>query len=316
MVSIVEVYRQHRIEYEIRGDEWINTRCPHCGGTRLKLGFHLPSGPFFCWQCNSHSVPLTLAALLGVSEGEARAVARGLPGARGGDRASRRDREATRAVHAALERPRYRRPPGVGPLRARHRSYLEGRGFDPDRLAAEWGVASTGPASYLDDVDYSHRILVPVVWGGAEVSFQARAVGSGAGRAKYLSCQPSREAVPHKSILYGRQSAWSGRTGIVVEGVADAWRLGPLAFAVFGVAFSRDQVREIARHFDRVVVIFDGERVAQSRAHRLRDALAVSLDRVRLVSPGEGIDPGSMTDADARALAREVERWGRLVSVS
>ena len=218
-----------------------------------------------------------------------------------------RDREAQRVVSNS----RYRRPSDVGPMRQNHRRYLERRGFDPDLVEREWGVLGTGPVSSLDDgagkpVDYRHRLLVPVVWGGREVSFQARDV-TGKSDLRYVSCPVTRELVHHKHVLYGRQERW-GEVGIVVEGVTDAWRLGPLACATFGVTYTAEQVVELARHFRRVAIVFDSEPQAQAQARRLAATLRLRLGTEPVVVDLGGGDPGSMAQDDADHLVRELTR--------
>jgi DNA primase len=192
-------------------------------------------------------------------------------------------------------------------MRPHHLRYLERRGFDSDLIEREWGVLGTGPCAYLDGIDYRFRLLIPVVWDGREVSFQARDV-TGRSDLRYASCPVDREVRHHKHILYGRQERW-GRTGIVVEGVTDAWRFGPVACATFGIAYTTEQVRLIARAFERVAIVFDAERQAQERARRLAAQLhQLGNERPVVVSLGEGVDPGSMGQDDADHLVRELTR--------
>lgn len=313
--SLAEIYADYGVPYRVdegRGG-WISTHCPHCRGSAdFHLGYSLEHRVFTCWRCGGHPGIETLAALCHVSKSDAADLWRSIRSTWSATGTSSlraaRDREAQAKVSIS----RYRRPSDVGPMRERHRRYLEGRGFDPDLIEREWGVLGTGPASYLDDgngkdVDYRNRLLVPVVWGGAEVSFQARDV-TGRSEIKYVSCPPAREARHHKDLLYGRQERW-GRTGIIVEGVTDCWRLGPLAAATFGTSYKPEQVVEIARHFDRVALVFDPEPAAQARARRLAATLRIRLGSEPVVVGDLGADdPGSMSQDDADHLVRELTR--------
>ena len=136
------------------------------------------------------------------------------------------------------------------------------------------------------------------------MSFQARDV-TGRSDLRYVSCPVAREVVHHKSILFGRQERW-GRTGILVEGVFDVFRLGPLACATFGTAVKSEQVVEVARHFDRVCIVFDPEPAATARARRLATTLRIRLGVEPVVVDIGGGDPGSMAQDDADALMRSL----------
>jgi hypothetical protein len=263
---------------------------------------------FTCFRCGFHPGVETLSILCRINHNQAADIWRSIRSATGAStlRAAR-DREAQRKITVS----RYRRPSDVGPMRANHRRYLENRGFDPDLIERTWGVLGTGPASYLDDgagkdVDYRSRLFVPVRWGGEEVSFQARDV-TGRSELRYVSCPVAREVVHHKNVLYGIQERW-GRTGIIVEGVTDCWRLGPLSCATFGISTKPEQVVEVARHFSRVAIVFDPEPQARARARRLAATLRLRLGTEPVVVDIGSGDPGSMSQADADHLVKELIR--------
>lgn len=211
----------------------------------------------------------------------------------------------------------YKRPPDVIDLAPQHRRYLEGRNFDPDEIARTWGVRATGPTARLDGIDYSHRLFIPIEWEGREVSFQTRDF-TGKSDIKYISCPNDREARHHKDLLYRHPDCFKHRVGIAVEGVFDCWRLGEIAFAVFGIKFRREQVNEIAKHFDRVAIAFDrragsaawhgGEAQAYRQARRLSWQLRAAGVETMVCELPDG-DPGSMAPDDAAHLVRDVKRW-------
>ncbi len=305
-MDILDIYRQHSIHFATEGDRhtsrgWVNVHCPFCTGSPgLHLGFNLEKKFWVCWRCGWHNPIEALTTLCQINEREARRLYYDeLKAASGAAAPIARERQSP--VRLSL----YKRPSDVAPLRAPHKRYLAGRDFDPDEIAAEWGVVSTGPVSSLDHIDYRHRILVPIMWDGREVSFQCRDV-TGKSDVKYKACPPDREMVHHKHILYGRQDQWT-RAGIAVEGVTDVWRLGPHAFALFGIQFKTEQVMVIAKHFDRVGVVFDGgDRAAQKQARKLCAQLdAVGVDAF-VTKLGDGVDPGSLSDDDAAHLVRQI----------
>jgi hypothetical protein len=307
-MNIIDVYRQYGIRYVEHGSgdrhstrDNVNCRCPFCSGSPGNhLGYHLTKGVFYCWRCGYHPRVETLAALCHVTDRVARDLAYQLWQGKGSAR-----RADTASKHIRIEK--YRRPSDVWRLRPSHRRYLVTRGFDPDEIAANWFVASTGPVATLARIDYSHRLFIPILWDDREVSFQTRDVTDKSER-KYMACPPAYEAVHHKSILYGRPDCWS-RTGIAVEGVTDAWRLGTSAFATFGTGYKEEQVSLIRKLFDRVVIVFDGEREAQKQAQRLRGSLCAADLQCEVYKLGRGQDPGSLSPDDAAHLVAEIRRW-------
>lgn len=313
-MNILDVFRQYNVRYATEGDPhvtagWAGMPCPFCTGKPGNhLGVNLTKIWFRCWRCGYHSQVEAIAALCHVSTSQAWEVYRSLDEVGSGSSQSRtKDLAAQRRIAIST----YRRPSDVDRMQQRHRNYLESRNFDPDEIERIWDVAGTGPASYLDGIDYRHRLFVPVSWQGNEVTFQARDI-TGKSDTKYRACPMDREAVHHKHIIYVNPNHTS-RTGIAVEGVTDAWRLGPMAFATFGIQFKLEQVRAIIKRFDRVAIAFDGgERQARLQAQKLAAQLG-SLISARIFTLEDGLDPGSMTQDDARHLVAEVERWGNQV---
>ena len=121
---------------------------------------------------------------------------------------------------------------------------------------------------------------------------------------RYIVCPKVREIVHHKRILYGKQEAW-GKTGIIVEGTTDVWRLGTKACATFGIEYKIAQVLEIRRHFKRVFVIFDNEQQAQTKEEHLIHDLQMSGVQAYGVCI-VGTDAGAMSQNDANHLVKEL----------
>jgi len=275
---------------------WVNIHCPFCKGSQnYHLGINEESGACHCWRCGSHGLVDVLSRTLGLSQGrtfELLKQYRKMPSTR-----RKRSTQRTSALPFKLPSPNY-------PLSGQYKEYLENRGFDPDKLEREWGLLQTGPASYLDGISYSHRILVPIYWDRRIVSFQARDV-TGKSSVRYLACPGQRELVPHQSILYGKQSYWlRSHAMIVVEGVTDVWRLGPCAAAVFGIEFRLEQVLQLLHHGDRFFVIFDNEHYAQKQARKLAIKLR-ALGRETHVLAVQ-TDPADLSQDEADYMVKQL----------
>lgn len=278
---------------------WINVPCPFCTGSKnYHLGWSIAEEYFFCWRCGWHPVDQTTVALtdlpfpevLSRYEGRERGARRSsspLPGAR----------------NAADAQVQLKLPSDCGPLRRDHARYLRGRGLDPEEIERVWEIRSTGPRSVASLADYSNRILIPIYWEGRMVSYQCRATSPRA-EVKYKACPQSEELIQHKTLLYRHPQA-VGTTGICVEGVIDVWKLGPAAFATFGIGYAPPQVKAIAELYQRVAIVFDPEPVAQKQAKKLaRDLLMHGTD-VRIVPPPAGKDPGDLSIQEASKLVKD-----------
>lgn len=294
---IERIYDDWHVAYKTQANGWVNTTCPYCGDT----GEHLGCGPDFlffnCWRCGAHPVKETLSKLLHIPESKVPEVLRKYDAPGGAARVRPEPRVSINP---------FKYPTGTGPLNKYHKHYLRKRGYDPEALAFQWGLQGTGPMSRLDGINYGNRVLIPIRWRGEDVSFQARDI-SGKSDLKYIACPKARERKEHQTVLYGDQTHWaSSRTGIIVEGVTDVWRMGPSSAAVFGIDFKLEQVMEIAAHFDRIFILFDAERQAQRMARKLEVKLAMLGKEVhREVLEGGG-DPGDLKQNDADHLARQL----------
>jgi len=299
-MNISQLLSDHNIPFKTEMTKnWINVHCPFCPGSRdFHLGISENGKASNCWRCVVHPIVETISAVLGVSTWEAKKL---LSEVSSRFAAPGKREEAKVAINP------FKYPSLSGALDGPwHRKYLMCRGFDPDKIAEEWGLLQTGPVSYLDDTNYSQRILAPITWNGDVVSFQSRDITGHSDR-KYLACPKKREKIHHKNILYGKQEKWSGQSGlIVVEGITDVWRLGPAACATFGTAYKLEQVLQLSKHHDRFFIIFDNEPQAQKQARKLAKQLD-GLGKQTIIQTVES-DPGSMKQEDADYLIKELLR--------
>lgn len=298
-MDIVALYNDFSIPYLTEGHKhcrngWINTPCPHCtGNPGMHLGYNLDSDGFVCWRCGWHSIVPTIAKLIHLPEREVYPLIK-----KYGLLIHKSGKDPIVKIRAKA----HKLPSNTSPLLPHHKLYLERRGFDPDYLEREWNLLSTGPISKLDHIDYKHRIVIPFIWNGQEVSFDSRDV-TGKDPGRYRACPKDRELISHKEIVYGKQSKWKS-TGICVEGPTDVWRFGTQSFAVSGIKYTPTQVRNISRIFTHVPVCFDDDPQATVQANKLVAELKFrGVDAFRVDIEG---DPGSMKQEDANYLVKQL----------
>lgn len=299
-MDILSLYRDHGIqiaeEYHRHSrDGWINTACPHCiGNPGYHLGYNIDENYYRCWRCGFHSEEDILMKLLHLSFPQAKELIKQY----GGTSQVKRVKEKKRKINLKS----YRHPSNTVPLTDKHKQYLASRGFDPDYLESKWGLMSTGPMSVLDEIQYKHSILAPIIWDDQEVSFQTRDV-TGKRTEKYLTCNMAREIITHKHILYGNQHSWQDIV-ICVEGITDVWRIGDGAAATFGIEFKMQQVRQLAK-FKRVAVWFDPDPQAAKQALKMIDELKFRGVDAFVISSNE--DPAAMKQSEVDYIVKQIK---------
>lgn len=299
-MDILKIYKDYGVPHETEGHKhcrpgWVNTTCPFCtGNPGLHLGATLDGRSFVCWRCGWKPAKKALAKLLSIPEHQVREIIIKYGGTG--------QRSAAKEVRRKIKIKKFKLPSNTGPMKKKHRQYLESRGFDPDHLQRVWGLLGTGPVSLLDKVDYKNRILAPIYWDGQQVSFQARDI-TDRHPLKYMACMEAREVIPHKRVLYGKQSEW-GKTGICVEGITDVWRLGTASFATLGIKYTPKQVRLIAGHFRSVHVMFDNDPQARQQSRKLVAELKFRGVDAREITIDS--DPGDLSQADADYLIKNL----------
>lgn len=297
--DILQLYQDYSVDYKTEGHKhcrpgWVNTPCPFCisepGHEGYHLGAALDGSTFYCWRCGWHPPVKAISALLKIRYDDAKQLMYQYLGIV----------SHTQTTIPKVRTKVHKHPSGTTELQPQHVKYLESRNFDPDYLVQEWGLLGTGPVSMLDGINFSYRILAPILWNADEVTFQTRDI-TNRHPLRYLACPENREIMKHKHILYGKQNKW-GDIGICVEGITDVWRLGEFSFCTFGIKFTYAQLRLISNTFKRVFVIFDDESQAQQQAKELvADLRFRGVDSERIVIKG---DPASMPQNEANYLVK------------
>lgn len=308
---ILDLYQQYGIDTAQPGHKhyrpgWVNIQCPYCaiaGSDGYHLGFNLDSGYFYCWRCGSHPVKAVLARLLKLHSAQVEEIL-----------INYRLKQRSRLVDAGnasklikIGKRKFKYPSEVNKMKPSQSNYLAGRGFDPEYLEEVWKLKGTSPFSVLDKISYKFRILLPIIWKDREVSFQCRDY-TDKQAIKYMACPEEREIAHHKHILYGHPSLWETRKAIVVEGAADVWRFKGKACGTLGTGYTAEQVRLLARVFDKLVIMFDPEPLAQVRAEKLKSELSFRGVKTFMYNElPDGVDPGKLHQDDADYILKELK---------
>ena len=271
---------------------WINVPCPFCTGN---AGFHLgheASGKgagFVCFRCGGHGGTATIARLARTTPRKAADLIEQYGG-----------RPFTSTVKAKREwqlSKDIQMPLGVGKLNSAARRYLESRNFDPDQLAKEFDLMSTGPVG-----KHRLRIVIPVQYNGFNVSYICRSYAGS--ETRYLACPDAEELVPAKDILYNIDSVPNRQKIVVVEGATDVWRLGAGSVATFGTKVTPSQLKFLVQ-FRRVVLIKDMDDAGQDAWGEIYARLqAFGVDAV--IHDLDVADAAELDEREAKYLMRQL----------
>jgi hypothetical protein len=271
---------------------WLQTNCPRlsCGGSDYHLGFNKFGGYLNCYRCGAMSITEFIKDSLNIDWRKAKILEKEYGGADNRIFIPRKKKAFEKEIDVRL-------PPGTAKMKKQHLRYLRGRGFDPYELERTWDLKGTGHIGF-----YNFRIVAPVYYKKTLVSYQCRDITERS-EFKYLTCKEEDERIHHKDIVYGHDLA--KKRVIVVEGIADVWKLGPGSVALFGTGWTHEQVMFLKK-YKKVFIFFDNEPEAIQRAHKLCFELnMIGVDAEVITMDIDG-DPGSLSLEDSRYVMREL----------
>lgn len=254
----------------------LSVRCPFCDDPSNHGSFHKYSLHYRCWRCKGGKGIDALKALSGANNAVIAQAMRNCGGPVAG-----RPSETQYASHLIL--------PGRD-LLPYHRNYLLKRGLDPDYLIKMYGIRGTSPFDKFEGMNYANRIIIPIYdLHGNLVSFQGRDVTGAEGIERYKVCPVKKALMHYKDTVYAGHLA-TGRRVVVVEGVVDAWKLGPGAVATFGTGCKAAQILALT-NWPEVIFFFDPEPEAQAKAHAYAEELAMMGVQVSVACEDFGTNP-------------------------
>jgi transposase-like protein len=285
---------EHAIEFWETGKNtsvgWVSLQCPLCSDNSNHGGIELKTGRYSCFRCGTHWLVKIIAKLTNTNFSKAKKIL---------NKYSSDNKYIIKTEqndHKYINKIKF--PSGTQQLTERAKSYLIKRKFDPEYLAREWGLMSTGNTG-----EYKFCILAPIYLNHELISYQCRDI-TGRAKTPYRPCHIDQSVYNFEYSLYGIDKA-KNRKCVVVEGITDVWRLGPGAVATFGIKFTSKQVTLLVKNFDHISILFDPEMDAQNQADKLYHLLR-GYDIDTNVFTLESGDPGSLSDYEARKIMKEM----------
>jgi len=175
-------------------------------------------------------------------------------------------------------------------------SFLESRRYDPEKVIKQYDLSVTGPIG-----DYKHRIIIPIVINNRIMSFVGRDFTKKAA-ISYKNSAPETSIKDVKSCLYNLDTVIQNKA-VIVEGILDVWRIGDGAVCTFGKQYTHSQL-QLLRGLKKAFVLYDAD--ASEMAYKLAHDLAAIVPSVEVLELSSG-DPDDMSDADVRALRRDLK---------
>lgn len=297
-IDFVSLCRDYGIKYNNETEGWVNIECPichHSGDRGFKGGLNIPGGYFHCWNCGGRNINNVLSKLLSIPYHEVDKILEQYSGT-----VSIREKlNKKKSLVHHLKLP-------IDTLDSRCKRYITIRNFDPDYIAEKYkvvGMTLTG--------EWAGRLIIPIFYKGKLVSWQGRSLLSKRKCAemeilRYKTLGIEQSVVDPKSILYNIDNCKEDYI-IIMEGAFDVWRWGDNAVGTLGTSTTNEQ-KALMIGYKRIIILFDPEKEAQERAHKLGNELkALSGKDVEIVDTELLHDPGDMSEKEIVALKKELQ---------
>ena len=269
---------------------WVQIEhCPSCNSHNYRLGFNPKSRIFHCWKCRILPFWETLLDLSGLTNAELKNVIWKF----GKDVEYDEEKAVRKNAHKVVP------PPNVRSMDAWHRTYLEGRGYNPDELAFLYKIQGTAH----DTIPFwKNRIIIPIYAGGKLVSMQGRAIFENQ-TPKYFNLPIEDSVVDLKETLYGMYYVIGDKV-LVVEGVFDMWRMGFGTVATYGTSYTDAQIKLLLR-YKRIFLLYDldSEEAVES-GRRLVNVLKAHGRKAMAINIAFKGDPGDFNQDQVNYIYR------------
>ena len=282
----------------------LTVRCPCCPeddpDPSRHGNFDPVTGKYSCWRCKGSHPAVVLAKAGRISVNAASELIRK-------NSVGENSIKEEKVVYAdSIKLPGFQKPLEL------HTEYLESRGLDVDELCFYYNIRFTGMLEKWEEVDWGYRIIIPVFdIKNRLVSFQGRRIFKQQ-EPRYLFPPKAKQVRDSKTLLYGANLCKLDKPLLVVEGVVDAWKLGPGVVCTFGSSVTKEQILEMSR-WRKIFIAFDNEPTAIEHARDVAKQLSSLGSEVYLVNTdfglkedGEVKDIGDLSIDDARKFRKSV----------
>jgi DNA primase len=266
------------------GGGWIGTHCPFCQDSNYHLGINLKSKTISCWKCGQTGTIISfLSKETGSFPESLKIIKEYIP------RELQYEEEKSKTGVKEVVLPESAKPG----LSKYHKNYLRKRKFNPEYLEEKYHLHHTGPVGV-----HKNCIIIPVMRNMQLLTYTTINIHDDA-KVRYLHLAEELSIIPVKKLLYGDDYT-DGFNVIVVEGIFDFWRIGDGCVPAFGVKFTADQKRLLARYAN-VKVLGDGDK----EGWKFNRSLAAELSpfcNVRYFDLDEGVDPDQLTKEEIKYI--------------
>jgi DNA primase len=116
---------------------------------------------------------------------------------------------------------------------------------------------------------------------------------------RYKHCKDEESIIPIKHLLYNAETS-DGNTVYPVEGLFDCWRIGDGATPTWGVKFTAEQKRLLAK-FANIVIIGDGDKDGWKYNEKLGNEMSAFCN-VRYFKLHAGLDPDKLSEDEIKFI--------------
>ena len=153
--------------------------------------------------------------------------------------------------------------------------YLKSRGFAYKTIGKFYDVHFCVEGNKI----CQDRLIIPIYYRGKMVGWQARAIYEVDWKQSLFPKYYTAPGTPRREILYNIDNAAKYKTGIIVEGVTDVWKVGPQAVCTFGANMTLDQQRLFKKNFkDNNGVLFYDPDIKDAMKEKV-DILCASMSK-------------------------------------
>lgn len=270
----------------------VGIQCPFCDDPSDHLGIHLENKTINCWRCGTRGTAVKLIMKLeriGFEQALER-IASLTSRRKDISQKWTRSESEERTGLTSLTLPKECQ----NVLLDQHRSFLEKRRFDPDKIFSKYDLKCVEQS-----VNWKFRLIIPIKRHGRAVAWTGRDV-TGQAQVPYLNAPKEQCVLPVKHTLYNLDSVRD--TAIVVEGPLDVWRIGDGAVCTYGTKYTRQQILLLSK-LRRVFVLFDSD--AKNLAKNFGADLSLFVPQTEILNLDQG-DPADMAPSDVQELRKMV----------